>query len=99
MASDRHRFSFFSFGILDNAAIHHVPEVRDIIQGTGALLIYLPPYSSDFNPLEEVFSKVTLREMSNSWNLRGHDISRHPANQSLERDVSGNAKCRRVSCY
>ena len=48
----------FYIEFLDNAAIHHVPEVRQVIEETGALLIYLPPYSPDFNPLEELFSKV-----------------------------------------
>ena len=42
----------------DNAAIHKVPGVRALIEGAGALLIYLPPYSPDMNPIEEAFSKV-----------------------------------------
>jgi len=44
--------------ILDNCSIHHVPEVAKSIQDVGALLIYLPPYSPDLNPIEELFSKV-----------------------------------------
>lgn len=47
-----------SIVVMDNAATHHVPRVRDIIEGAGALLIYLPPCSPDYNPLEELFSKV-----------------------------------------
>ncbi|XP_068726498.1 uncharacterized protein [Montipora capricornis] len=47
-----------SIVVTDNAAIHHVPWVSDILEGTGALLIYLPPYSPDYNPLEELLSKV-----------------------------------------
>lgn len=53
--------------VMDNAAIHHIPEVRDIIEDTGALLIYLPPYSPDYNPLEELFSKV-------KYQIRQNDI-------------------------
>ena len=68
-------FFFFLFGILDNAAIHHVTEVRDIIQGTGVLLIYLPPYSPDFNPLEEVFSKVKGRIRQNNIVFQATDYS------------------------
>lgn len=44
--------------ILDNASIHHVPEVSTAIQDMGALILFLPPYSPDLNPIEEMFSKV-----------------------------------------
>ena len=47
--------------ILDNASIHHVDQVVDLIENTGARLLFLPPYSPDLNPLEEVFSKVKGR--------------------------------------
>src|ERR671912_2804485 len=32
--------------------------VRELIEGAGAHLLYLPPYSPDFNPIEEAFSKI-----------------------------------------
>ena len=44
--------------IMDNALIHHVADVVDRISRTGAIIRFLPPYSPDFNPAEEVFSKV-----------------------------------------
>lgn len=45
--------------ILDNASIHHVEEITEIIEEVaGARLLFLPPYSPDLNPLEEVFSKI-----------------------------------------
>ena len=45
--------------ILDNASIHHVQGVIDLIEiQAGAKLIFLPPYSPDLNPIEEVFSQV-----------------------------------------
>lgn len=44
--------------IMDNASIHHVDSVHDIITGVGARLLFLPPYSPDLMPLEEVFAKV-----------------------------------------
>ena len=44
--------------IMDNASIHHVAEVVERIQHTGALVRFLPAYSPDLNPAEEVFSKV-----------------------------------------
>lgn len=40
-------------------AIHHVDEVVDLIENTAqARVVFLPPYSPDLMPLEEVFSKV-----------------------------------------
>ena len=44
--------------ILDNASIHHTPEVIKAIQDMGAIIHFLPPYSPDYNPIEELFSKV-----------------------------------------
>ena len=44
--------------ILDNCSIHHVPEISRSIQDVGALIHYLPPYSPDLNPIEEMFSKI-----------------------------------------
>lgn len=44
--------------VMDNASIHHVQGVTDTILQTGALLRFLPPYSPDLNPAEQVFSKI-----------------------------------------
>ena len=44
--------------IMDNANIHHVEEVTQLIEACGARLIFLPPYSPDLNPAEGVFSQV-----------------------------------------
>ena len=44
--------------VLDNASIHHLARVQDIITGVGARLVFLPPYSPDLMPLEEVFAEV-----------------------------------------
>ena len=41
--------------ILDNAAIHHVESAINLIEETGALAIFLPPYSPDLMPIEERF--------------------------------------------
>ena len=44
--------------IMDNASIHHIDGIVDMITSIGALVIFLPPYSPDYNPIEEAFSKV-----------------------------------------
>ena len=50
---------------MDNCSIHHVPGIVEKIQEVGALVHFLPPYSPDYNPIEETFSKVKslLRSM------------------------------------
>lgn len=44
--------------VLDNLAAHKQPEVRGAIERVGALLRFLPPYSPDFNPIEQAFAKL-----------------------------------------
>ena len=44
--------------VFDNASIHHLSTVFDLITAAGALVSFLPPYSPDLNPIEEAFSKV-----------------------------------------
>jgi transposase len=43
---------------LDNLSAHKPPQVRRAIEAAGARLIYLPPYSPDFNPIEPMWSKT-----------------------------------------
>lgn len=44
--------------VMDNLPAHKVAGVREAIEATGATLLYLPPYSPDFNPIENGFSKL-----------------------------------------
>ena len=44
--------------VLDNFSVHHTQEVKDIVQQAGILLMFLPVYSPDLNPIEEAFSFV-----------------------------------------
>jgi transposase len=44
--------------ILDNLPAHKGAAVREAIQAAGATLRFLPPYSPDFNPIENAFSKL-----------------------------------------
>jgi transposase len=64
--------------IMDNLSSHKVAGVKKAIESAGATLVYLPPYSPDFNPIEMVFSKLKtlvrklkLRTMEALWTKLG----------------------------
>ena len=44
--------------IMDNLPAHKVSGARAAIERAGARLMFLPPYSPDFNPIEQVFAKI-----------------------------------------
>ena len=44
--------------VMDNLPAHKVTGVRHAIEAAGATLLYLPPYSPDFNPIEMAFAKL-----------------------------------------
>lgn len=52
--------------IMDNCSIHHVQQVKDLMTSVGILVHFLPPYSPDYNPCEELFSYV-------KYYLKNHD--------------------------
>jgi len=54
--------------VMDNARIHHGEEIQELCDRYSVHLVYLPPYSPDFNPIEEAFSKIK------AWIRRNNDI-------------------------
>jgi transposase len=44
--------------IMDNLSSHKGPRIREMIEAAGATLLYLPPYSPDLNPIEQLFAKL-----------------------------------------
>src|ERR1700758_4107263 len=61
--------------VMDNLSAHKVPGVRQAIEAAGARLLYLPPYSPDFNPIEQLFAKLKAllrkaaeRSVDGLWN-------------------------------
>jgi transposase len=44
--------------VLDNLSVHRAAAVRRLIEGAGCRLLFLPPYSPDFNPIEQAWSKL-----------------------------------------
>ena len=64
--------------IMDNLPAHKVSGVRAIIESVGATLLYLPPDSPDFNPIEMMFAKLKAllrkaaeRTIDNLWDRIG----------------------------
>lgn len=52
--------------IMDNVKFHLQARIRETIESTGAKIIFLPPYSPDLNPIENMWSKIknTLRKLA-----------------------------------
>ena len=44
--------------VMDNLGAHRPKRIRELVESRGCELLYLPPYSPDLNPIEEVFAKV-----------------------------------------
>jgi transposase len=67
--------------VLDNLKAHKVKGVREAIEAAGAQLRYLPPYSPDFNPIEQAFAKLKAllrtaarRTVDALWRAIGHAL-------------------------
>jgi transposase len=68
--------------IMDNLGSHKGPGVRAAIDAAGATLLYLPPYSPDFNPIENAFAKLKAalrkaaeRTVQGLWTAIGAAVS------------------------
>jgi len=57
--------------VMDNLSSHKSVRTRELIEGAGARLIFLPPYSPDLNPIEMVFAKV--KQLLRSLGCRTRD--------------------------
>ncbi|SEJ17215.1 Transposase, partial [Azotobacter beijerinckii] len=72
--------------VMDNLPAHKVAGVRQAIEGAGATLRYLPPYSPDLNPIEMAFSKLkallrkaAARTLPELWQSIGEAIAQFSA--------------------
>jgi transposase len=54
--------------VMDNATIHHSERIPQLCADAGVKLVYLPPYSPDYNPIEEFFSELKAF-VKKSWRL------------------------------
>jgi transposase len=67
--------------IMDNLSCHKRAQVRELIEAVGAQVRYLPPYSPDFNPIENAFSKLKAmlrkaqkRTVEGLWSFLGQAL-------------------------
>ena len=67
--------------VMDNLQTHKVHGVAEAVANRGAQVVYLPPYSPDLNPIEQVFSKIKnelrrrrLRTCDELWNAFGESL-------------------------
>ena len=51
--------------VMDNLSCHKVKGVKEAIEEAGASVLYLPPYSPDFNPIEMMWSKI--KSLLRNW--------------------------------
>lgn len=74
--------------IADNLGSHKNDDVRKTIEAAGATILYLPPYSPDFNPIEMLFSKLKAlltkaahRTVDALWNEIGTILDAFPTHE------------------
>ena len=74
--------------VMDNLASHKGKAVRRLIRAAGAKLLFLPPYSPDLNPIEQVFAKLKLlprkaaeRTVEASWQRIGSLLDAFPPHE------------------
>jgi transposase len=74
--------------VLDNLAAHKVAGIQEAVRAANASLLYLPPYSPDLNPIEQVFAKLkallrkaAVRTKEALWTTIGELLDRFPAEE------------------
>jgi transposase len=74
--------------VMDNLPAHKVTGIEDAIGAAGAILLYLPPYSPDFNPIEMAFAKLkallraaAARTIPDLWDAIANAIERFTPNE------------------
>jgi transposase len=78
--------------VMDNLTAHKGERVRDLIEGRDCQLLYLPPYSPDFNPIEEAFAKK-IKGLVRKAEARSREVLIEAMGRALEaltaRDARG----------
>jgi len=83
--------------VMDNLSSHKGPSVRALIEAAGATLLYLPPYSPDFNPIENAFAKlIPTRGLADSLGLPKSSRVRIDGGEGEIRHATGAYTSRRL---
>lgn len=76
--------------VMDNLPVHKVAGVKEVIEKVGARVLYLPPYSYDFNPIEKMFAKwkellrkTKSRTQESLWNSCGELLQKFSPTECL----------------
>ena len=72
--------------VLDNLAAHKIDRVHQAIAAAGAWILYLPPYSPDFNPIEQLFAKLKALLRKAAARTRGTLVDHRPPARYLPLD-------------
>ena len=70
--------------VLDNLPAHKVAGLTELVEARGARLLYLPPYSPDFNPIELAFGKLKIWLRTAQARTREAVGIRHPSRHGLD---------------
>lgn len=76
--------------VMDNLSAHKVAAVRAKIEAVGAQLLYLPPYSPDFNPIEKCWAKI--KQILRSLKARTAEALDEAITQALASITTENAR-------
>jgi transposase len=76
--------------VMDNLSAHKGSRIRDLIEQRGCELIYLPPYSPDFNPIEEAFAKI--KALLRKAEARTHEVLIEAMGWALEMLTESDAR-------
>src|SRR5688500_18532185 len=79
--------------VMDNLSAHKRPQVRHAVEAAGATVLYLPPYSPDFNPIEMIWSKV--KRLLRSFAARTIEASHHAFGRDFAAVTPGDI----LGCY
>lgn len=79
--------------VMDNLSSHKSQRTRDLIEGAGAELRFLPPYSPDLNPIEMIFAKV--KQLLRCLGCRTRDALWQAIQSVLDAVTPGDA----INCY
>jgi transposase len=76
--------------VMDNLTAHKGERVRELIADKGCELLYLPPYSPDFNPIEEAFAK--LKALLGKAEARSREVLIEAMGRALEKLTARDAR-------